>query len=251
LLTVLYIGEVNALIIDRAIVSSDTNPDYLDFWPIVAKAWIKLGIKPTLALIADNLVQVDESLGDVIRFRPIPGVSNALYSQAVRLLLPIIFKDEVCLISDIDMIPISESYFKDSVRSIADDKFVVYRDAAYSSKDQRYPMCYNVAKGTTFQEVFGIKKIDEIPAVIKKWAEKKMGWATDEILLYAYLNHWNDFNSRCVRLRHTVARRIDRSNWSYDLALLKVDYYIDCHSVRPYKRYKKEVDMLTQLLGIN
>ena len=85
--------QVEALIIDRAIVSSDSNPDYLDFWPIVAKAWNKLGIRPTLALIADKSVQVDESLGDVIRFEPIKGVSNALYAQTIRLLLPILFED--------------------------------------------------------------------------------------------------------------------------------------------------------------
>ena len=55
--------------IDRVILSSDTNPYYLDFWPIVAKAWVKMGIKPTLALVGNEPVEIDESLGDIIRIK--------------------------------------------------------------------------------------------------------------------------------------------------------------------------------------
>jgi hypothetical protein len=238
--------QAHALVIDRAIVASDANHDYLDFWPIVAKAWARLGIKPTLALIANNHVQVDESLGDVIRFDPIPGVSNALYAQTIRLLLPILFENEVCLISDIDMIPISQTYYQGSISTIANDKFVVYRDATPT----QYKMCYNVAKGSIFQEIFGIKEKDEIPFLIKQWAERKMGWATDELLLYEYLHNWKDFNTRCVRLQHSESRRIDRANWRYDASRLKAGYYIDCHSLRPYEKFKTEIDALvSEFLG--
>ena len=247
---VLATFQVNALVIDRVIMSSDDNPMYLDFWPVVAKAWSKFGIRPTLALIARSDVQVDESLGDVVRFEPVQGLSNALYAQAVRLLVPVLFEHEVSLISDIDMIPLSESYFKSSVCSIADDKFVVYRDNAYPQNLHKYPMCYNVAKGLTFQELFGIKSRDEIPRMIMQWAQLNWGWNTDELVLYMYLHKWAYFDTRCVSLHHGVSRRIDRSNWHYNSSLLANNYYIDCHSVRPYKKYKSEVDTLMQLIGI-
>lgn len=99
---------------------------YFDFWPIVAKAWKRLiGIKSTLALITDKDVEVDEMVGDVIRFKPIPGVSTSLQSQLVRLMLPAYFEDEICIISDIDMIPISKSYHIDSAKELPEDVFVV------------------------------------------------------------------------------------------------------------------------------
>ena len=81
--------------IDRVIIASDANQTYLDFWPFVAKAWKKMGIKPTLALIANKNIVVDETLGDVIRFEPIEGVSTALFAQTVRLLVPAFFENDI------------------------------------------------------------------------------------------------------------------------------------------------------------
>ena len=237
--------------IDRVIVSSDSNPYYLDFWPIVAKAWQHMGIWPTLALVADKNTKVDETLGTVIRFDPIPDVPNGLYAQTVRLLVPAFFENEVLLISDVDMIPINASYFTESVAPIKDTKFVVYRDCAYGMHANQYPMCYNAAKGSTFKEIFAINSQKDIPLIVKQWAKKDLGWSTDERMLFFYLHQWKDFNTRCVRLAHTVCQRIDRSNWNYDVQLLKKNYYIDCHSVRPYKQYKKEIDALLHLLGID
>ena len=37
--------------IDNVILSSNNDPKYLDFWPIVSKAWQNLGIKPYLFYI--------------------------------------------------------------------------------------------------------------------------------------------------------------------------------------------------------
>jgi hypothetical protein len=149
------------------------------------------------------------------------------------------------------MIPLSEAYYKDSVKSVANTMFVVYRDTAYPPSLHQYPMCYNAAKGKIFQEIFGITKIDEIPILIKQWSEKNMGWATDELLLYAYLNRWKDFDTRCIRLNHTVSRRIDRANWQYNASWLVSGYYIDCHSLRPYNRFKAEIDTIIHLFGLD
>ena len=32
--------------LDKVILSSDDNPDYLEFWPIVSEAWRNIGIEP-------------------------------------------------------------------------------------------------------------------------------------------------------------------------------------------------------------
>lgn len=250
-MTLFCLCNAYALKIDRVILSTDTNPMYIQFWPLVAKAWKQLiGIKPTLALIADESVQVDESVGDVIRFDPIPGVPTALQAQVIRLLLPIYFEDDVSIISDIDMIPLNKDYFINSVGGIPDDCFVVYRDQAYGGA--RYPMCYNAAKGRIFKEIFKIHNIDEISLFIKKWHELGLGWCTDELVLYQYLTSWNCYSTRCTRLGHKVEKRIDRTGSSlpYNIDLLKENYYIDAHILRPYDTYKKEIDTLALLIGV-
>jgi len=243
----------------RAIVATDTNPTYLNFWPIVAQAWNRIGIKPTLALIAEDDVEVDESVGDVIRFKPIPGVSSSLYAQTIRILIPSFFEDEICIVSDIDLIPISRSYYVDRVKDLEDDAFVVYRDKAYGSKINWWPMCYVAAKGSVFKEIYGVKSVHDIPAIIKYWSKLGFGWHTDEIVMTHLLRKWHNFEDKCVKLeslfgpdRISKGGRIDRSSWKYDIdTLVNEDYYVDCHSLRPYNKYKEDIDVLLGHLGLN
>lgn len=240
---------LHPLKINRVILSTDANPTYIEFWPVVAKVWKQLlGIQPTLALIADDSVHVDESLGDVIRLKPIEGVPTAQYAQLIRLLLPIYFEDDVCIISDIDMIPLCKDYFVNSVTHIPQDCFVVYRDKAYQEHERRYPMCYNAALGKTFKEVFKINNPHEIPELIKKWYALGLKWDTDELMLYWYLSQWPDFQERCIKLGHETIKRVDRSFWNYDALKVRNLQYIDAHCLRPYSQYQQEIDALIQLL---
>lgn len=244
LLAIAFI-KINALKIDRVILATDANPDYIEFWPIVAKAWKEIvDVKPTLALIADKNVIIDESLGEVIRFEPIDGIPISLQAQAIRLLLPSYFGNECCLISDIDMIPLNKEYFINSIKNCPENSFVVYRDNAYNENEKKFPMCYIAAKGKTFKEVFKIPNKSSIPDIIKKWSNKNLGWNTDELLLYKYLTNWKNYNNRCIKLGHGVERRIDRSYWAYDNEFLKRGYYIDAHCPRPYNSYKSSIDEL-------
>lgn len=240
--------------IDRVILASDTNPLYLPFWPLVARAWKeRIGIQPTLALIAEDDIAIDTSIGDVIRFKPIPGIKTSMQAQVMRLLLPIYFPDQVCIISDIDMLPISKEYFINSVADIPDDKFVVYRDHGYGTNSLRFPMCYNAGKGYLFQSIFKINTVEDIPQKIKEWAALNCGWETDEVMLYKHVRGWEHFNDKCVLLHHTsmVPQRIDRADWKYSKNKLKEGYYVDSHMVRPLDKFYKEIKELTDDLGLN
>lgn len=229
--------------IDRAIVASDSNPMYLQFWKVIAPLWTKMGIRPTLAYIGDEKDLVDEKIGDVIRFKPISGVSTAMYSQVIRLLLPIYYENEVSLISDIDMIPINVKYYQNSIKNIPDDKFVIYRNLAYSRELHQYPMCYNAGKGYVFKDLFKISSTEQIPTLVKYWNTLRFGWSTDEMVLYNEIDRFDQ--NKVVKLGHGVNGRIDRStNCVYNLNTLNSGEYIDCHSVRPYDRYRELIDKL-------
>ncbi|MFA6066329.1 MAG: hypothetical protein WC707_04085 [Candidatus Babeliaceae bacterium] len=244
---------IECLKIDRVILATDTKPMYIDFWPMVAQAWQDIvGVRPTLALIAPAGTQIDETVGDVIRFDPIPGVPTALHAQVIRLFLPAYFPDDVCILSDIDMLPLSKNYFIESVRHITDDHFVVYRDRAddWYIKNNRYPICYNVARGSVFMDIFDITDVAEIPHIIKKWNCLQIGWQTDEYMLSYCLNEWNKKTNKLIKLGHTVNRRIDRGNWAYDTKKLYKNYYIDSHMLRPYKDHKRQINKLLKELNI-
>ncbi len=236
-----------AFIIQRAIVSSDANPNYLEFWPLVAHAWKKMAIQPTLILIAGPEVVVDETVGDVIRFEPIPGIPTSLQAQVIRLLAPALFEDDICIISDIDMIPVDRDYFVKSAAPIPSDCFLVYRIIPDAWK--RVSMCYNAGKGHLFKEIFGINSADDIAYSIRQWAHKNLGYITDERMFYEYLMKWPRYKTHCKRLNHNNIKRLDKTKWIYKLNEIAGNY-IDIHCPGPYQTRKAEIDLIMKMAGV-
>ena len=170
LCAVSFVQLLSSLELNRVILSSNNDPKYIQFWPVVAPVWQKMGLRPTLMLVADDNCVVDESLGDVIRFSPLPDFSESLQAQAIRLLAPALFPNDGCLISDIDMIPISRSYFMDGALPCPPSAFLVYRDRAHGAEYPRWPMCYVAARGDVFASIFGVSKIEDFSDVLRFFA---------------------------------------------------------------------------------
>ena len=230
--------------IKRVIISTNDNPLYIEFWPVVARVWQSMGIRPTLALIADEECAVDTSLGDVIRFSPIPGISTALQAQVYRLFLPVLFPEEGCLISDIDIIPISRTYFVEGASPCPDQGFLVYRDNAFGPRTNQYPMCYVAALGSVFASVFQVYDKSQFADRIRQWTKISNCWETDQWMLYRLVNAWERKGGLVVRLGHDVGPRIDRSDWQTGLNPDEILRYIDCHCPRPYSAYKASIDRI-------
>jgi len=245
--------HLQAAKITRVILASNNNSEYLEFWPIVSKLWSKLlGARPTLAFIGPSDVKIDQTYGDVVYIDPIEGISTALQAQTIRLLLPCLFPDDFCLISDLDMIPLQGEYFKKPVANLPKDKFVVYRNAAYGPGSTEYPMCYNAALGSTFQDIFQVDTIEQMQRLMIEWNSAGLGWTTDEKMLKKYLNGWRKFGSHCVLLGHRVGPRICRSrNMCFNPKQLKSNVYIDMHSVRPYSKHKYLIDKILSLAKLD
>lgn len=205
-----------------------------------------MGFIPTLALIAEDDASIDTTFGDVIRFAPLRGVPLSLQAQAIRLLLPVLFPEDGCMISDIDMIPISRDYFLDGAAVCPDDAFLVYRDQAEGCIGKRYPMCYVAAKGAVFASLFQISSGDQIPEILEEWANRGYGWNTDELILYASVNDWEKRGGHVVRLGHETFGRLDRGSWTFDFGGLDLSQYIDCHCPRPYSAYRDSIDRIAK-----
>lgn len=255
-----FTSGVYSIVINRAIVSSDENPLYLDFWPTVAKAWQQLNIRPTLVLIANSPdVKIDRSCGDVIVFPALSDLNTGYQAQVIRLLVPALFPEDVCILSDIDMIPINKDYFITSLKDISEDNFVIFRDGTYGKDEptQGYPLCYNAAKGHIFSEIFGVNTINDFSKIMREWSTLNIGWTTDEVILFRYVNNWAKTNpSRCSRLGRITIFRLNRTTfdethniWHYDQKMAENRVYIDCHAVRPYKKYASHIDKLCAQLG--
>lgn len=245
--------------IDYVIVSTDGNSLYDGFDEIVKKVWFPLvGVKPIIVKIGESnfVEEFDDHL--IVGYKKVEGVNTGLQSQIARLYVTSLFKDKTFLISDLDMIPLSKSYFIDNATPVDDNNVLIYTADAYGYGNQkRYPMCYNLAKGSTYHEIMNLDSTFE--EFVKRLSDMKLGWDTDELFWGGCVYEFEQQNpNRITKLHRGFAegfatKRIDRSNWHHpknDFSKISQGEYIDSHMLRPYKTYKHQIDNLINLLEI-
>lgn len=237
--------------IDYVILGSDENPYYYDFWPIVSKVWKEIfNITPVLGLICDEDSDfIDTEYGIIKKFKKTENVDIGLQSQIVRLFLPKFLKGN-CLISDIDMIPLSKQYFTESSSGITNNNLIIYSsDNPECLSEKMYPMCYFAANSEVFLKIFDLDLNWEQFCLYLR--NRNESWYTDQKYLYEKTNNFCRKND-CIFLNRgwsgMAHRRIDRASWGYDRSIVSEGYYIDCHSLRPFKTFKKEIEELIELL---
>ena len=233
--------------IDYVLMGSNSNPLYLDFWPIVSKVWREVfNITPVLGLITEDEFDLyDDGNGLIIKLKTIEGYDDGLLSQLVRLYLPKFLKGN-CLISDIDMIPLSKKYFINNIKEFNDDELLIMSSHHEQTVNiNQYPMCYVIGNNEVFSEIFNLNLDWE--SFIKQIPNN--GWFTDQIFLYEQIKKSN-YNKCKFPYREFLgdSKRIDRINWVYDENKVKEDYYIDSHLLRPFNDNENEINKLINLL---
>ena len=228
--------------IDKVILSANENKDYIDFWPLVSKAWERIGVEPVLIYTGKNTPQLD---GNIIKIH-VPFISTIFVSQNVRLLAPALFPNENCIISDIDSLPLSAEYFTNSVNKIEEDKFVIYRPNA--AAPNMIPICWNLAKGIIWSQIFKVKSLRGIKVKLFFWylyycKLKRYKWYTDQILLKKYIEEFKvKNNDLIIELNDKVTKfsRIDRVSLDEDIKKLnnKEIKFSEFHMPRPLSKYK-------------
>ncbi|WP_295676188.1 hypothetical protein, partial [uncultured Mucilaginibacter sp.] len=232
----------------RAIVSTDNNPFYYDFWPLVAKAWRNIGIEPTVAVVGN--LNLNHPSGTIIKVPQIEGISSGFISQVIRFIIPCLFPEEVSVIGDIDMIPLNKDYFTKNIAQYNEDDVVIFSSDAYTT-ELRYPMCYIAAKGKYFREIIGLQDTGEatIESFIKDLYALDKKWDTDE-LFFAEQLHKSALLSKTVFLKRgwspMAKNRIDRSHWKYSKLGLFFNKYIDVHCLRPMENHLKQLNNIVE-----
>lgn len=245
--------------VDRVILSSNLNPMYYDFWNIVSKIYREnFGIIPTLVFFGTEedvkRIGLSTEYGEILYEKEIPNIPNWQFTWALFYATKY-FKNETCLIMGIDHIPLGTYFIKDLIEKIDDYKYVMMVDNHYSFSGQKSndwdtggycQSSYHIAKGSTFNQFYNFE--DSFESEINKVNNSKVtpmwgnGWGMDEAysskILYEYPNR-----NRIVGLKKAFEyslRRIDcvRNNEvKYDVNLMKNNFYIDCHSVRPISNH--------------
>jgi|688.fasta_scaffold08774_16 hypothetical protein len=226
--------------IDYVVISSDDNPMYKDFYPIVSKIWNSFGLKTYFINITNENSITENEYGFVHKIKSIDNIPSSYQSQIVRLFSPNLIDGNI-LMSDIDMIPLNYDYFKNNSEYLLDDNIVVYTTNPYTDRPF-HAMCYLLGNSKTFKKILGTENMTYEEFV--KTLESVYGhsWFADENFFYD--KSIGNENKMVFLKRDIKNTRIDRSKWVYDVNKLHKGTYIDSHLLRPYSQYLNEINEL-------
>ena len=268
--------------IEKVIMSCDDS-HYQYYWPVVAKTCRKI-IKatPVLFKITDNDSDFYfDGNGIVKNVKAIPNIETGIQSLFYRIYGTKFFQDETCLISDIDMLLLSEEYFQGIVKNFNQDSIVVYTSDAYdlNREDSKnlfttnvFGMCYIAAKGKIFTDILDLNgSFEDFLNLINSFKDEKgIEWYGDELFITNQIEKFSDKYEvnklkRGVEEGFVIKDRIEKWNFpvehineqmkidnirdgNYDKKLLEDGYYLDCHCVRPYGFYEKEINNVANIV---
>jgi len=262
----------------NVIISTNYNPLYVQFVPLVCSVWKKWGFKVHLVLITDD----DESVwgwmrqfANIIHEKRHPNIYEGIWSKVARIIHYMDFGDEVVMVSDVDMIPLSFEYFDDLFykSTTYPDKLVLSSYDAYLGKNQfndtihhKYPGCYMLATSNIWKEIINPKDLS-IGDLLETWKGKhdfddkedilnNNVDFSEESLIRRIVAEWDFRKERIIKMKrgwinNMAINRIDRSNWYIDMKKLNKHKYIDCHSIRPLQSNEDKIKPLLEYLEID
>lgn len=245
---------------DRVIVSCDES--FKDFWYVVTKAWNKYfpDKKISLAFVTnreedDSLVTKMRKFGDVHIFPVVSGIPTANLAKMARHILAGNYNDEVCMIEDIDTIPLQCDFINRILSKRQKGKMLFVGKEVYvgnGTDEGKFPISNITGESYLFQKIvnpdnLGYKELFESWCNIKVFDHKEAinntpdiygsyGFSDESlwrVLLKRYRIEEEDF---CFINRDVDIRKywIDRSWWGIDNTMLKNDEYVCCNFLRPF-----------------
>lgn len=261
---------------DRVIISANESWLYIDFWPLVSYAWRTVipGARPVLAFVTerthnDEFVRQLRRHGEVILVRPVTNITQAAQAKMARYYVAAMFPDEVCLIDDIDSIPIDRDWHLMRTDQREAGTMLLVGSECYTGDGGQVPVSMMTAEGRLFDQLF---KIGELS--FSDWLDtmKLGGVEHDNIESRAYNEELECSTSPralgqamfsdeglIVQLRKkcdlpvTYARReyvvgrdtIDRSCLAlFSTENLEKGQYLTAHTGRPYLEHRKLNDQI-------
>jgi len=255
---------------EKAIISTDSDPRYYFFLPIVALMWTKMEFQSNIFLVGEEKYWlggyrkfiIDETLenGGNIHFidtgckerkKILKGYGDGVIAQVSRFLpfqMHGVKSTDYCLTSDIDMLPLDKKWFHQGGGTKPD---IFY---ANGYNHTRYAVCYIGMTCNVWRQVVYIKgeniyqKINKMMNGLPRNSSQRREWGHDETWLYkkirAFPQYPRSFNMinrpthRNPRFRigmHGTPEllpqgRLDRSNWNFNGNTKNL---IDAHCKRP------------------
>jgi len=260
---------------DRIILSSDHNPKFIEFWPLVAKGWRTFfgDVDIWLALVAkEGQFDLNElrKHGNVKRYDPVPDIPTANQAKVARYHLASSWGDEtwgdnsVVMTNDLDLLPLQRDYIDQFVRAQG-QLFTLGAELYTGPEAGKFTAGYLTAESSVWRKLFdpfhdgwvsfvrsfvGMKMLDHKEDIARDVFHESPDTFSDESLLRALLT----INPVPVVYAprgynpYTV-RALCRANWRFDPKKLADGTYVEAHLPRPLSENIARIQPLVDYLN--
>lgn len=237
------------------IASVNNNPNYYLFIPKQIKFWKHFNINFIAIFVGEKIPEeLNEYLSNIILWNKNLNLNTAFVAQNIRIYYPALITlpdDEILMITDMDMLPTNDKYYKDGLEKFNKDDFIYYRNV---DGEQIY-MCYNASHPDTWSKIFNIKNENDIENIINityntnyNGIPGNTGWFIDQEIMYSKLikyPHLKILNRPIKRLEmSTLHNYIQNKNINY------IFHFDDAHYHRSFINNKHFIEIIEKELNI-
>jgi len=151
--------------LDKVVLSSDSSPKFINFWPIAALSWQKImGVDPILAYVVrnkgdENLIPKLSLYGEVFPIYSDSKAPAANQGKMARWFVASQFENEIVTVDDIDSIFLKANYLEDKLRFLDEDRLLGIGSEVYSGPDLgKFPATNLTGLGNHFANLFHYKR---------------------------------------------------------------------------------------------
>lgn len=252
---------------DRVILSSNEDPKYLQFWPIVSRAWKQwFDCKVSLAFLTnrernDPFVENLRQYGEVAVFKPISGIPEPNLAKVIRHILAGAYTEERVVINDIDLLPLQADYLNRYLEATPADALMTIGHELYpGAENGKFPIGYISGLGRVFKSFVnpdnlfyhdlvknwvGLNVCDHKEDIARTVYHEDPDCFSDESLWRALIKQAGDTGYPVIG--HSISpafRTVDRANWFIDYPILRSGGYVESHLLRPYVQYEEQIQPL-------
>lgn len=254
---------------DRVILSSDHNPKFIEFWPLVAKGWRTFfgDVEIWLALVAKKGVFDLKELrqhGNVELYEPLPHVPTANQAKVARYHAATAWgNDSVIMTNDLDLLPLQHAYVDQFVRPPG-HLFTLGHELYTGPEAGKFTAGYLTAESAVWrklvnpfnhdwqmfvQSFVGMRIFDHKEDISRNVFHEDPNTFSDESLLRALLsvNPVPVFHAPRGYNPYT-ARALCRANWHFDPKKLADGTYVEAHLPRPLSANTERIQPLIDYL---
>ena len=183
----------------------NNNPNYYKFIPKQIIFWKKFNINFIAVFVGisipDELINYSSN---IILWDKNLDLVPSYVAQNIRIYYPSLLHlpdDEIVMITDMDMLPGNDKYYKEGLENFDINDFIYYRYIDQNEEYKQIYMCYNGAHPSLWAKLFKINSEEDIEKTLFNNYHNNYdydgipgckGWFQDQIIMYNNLHNYDN-----------------------------------------------------------